>query len=58
MGKRDNEYKLEERIEYIEGYLTKANTAIKKKDLNSQRNSSIWWKTDEIMSIFELVNFL
>jgi hypothetical protein len=39
MGKRDNEYKLEDMIEYDEAYITKATSASKKKDLNRGRGT-------------------
>jgi len=39
MGKRDDEYKLEDMIEYDEAYVTKANHSHKKKGLNRGRGS-------------------
>lgn len=39
MGKRDNEYKLEDMVEYDEAYITKATSAGKKKDLRRGRGT-------------------
>lgn len=39
MGKRDDEYKLEDMVEYDEAYVTKATSSKQKKGLSRERGS-------------------